>query len=553
MYVVRMSDFGNGVDAWLERREPLFTGGIVLLAAALRLPDLFGWWPNPDEGIYYGVVTRTGFGGAWAEAMTTAHPPLYFLILRLVGFVSTDFAVLRSVALVSGCAAVYVFILLGREVGGAGRRGRVTGLAAGLLLALSPRAVVLSQVMRPYMLLVLLLAGSLLFLLRYLRVPSTGTLLAHGACGLGAALLHYSSVFGLGVIGSLALLDGARQGMRRPAWRRLMVVQAIPALALVTLYFVHLRGIAAGPLGDHALEGWLAPYMIGGPRDAWFGLVGFHSMLVGDAWAAPAALFTLGAVAYAAWAGRLFPVVAMTALGLALAWTGALLHVYPFGPTRHTAWLLVFVVPTVAWAFATLVTSGRRTLKAVAPAVVLGLVGARLLDPVLDPDARPREIAEHVLREQAIDAMAEALDPRTAPTVVLMSTETYELLTPLYTVERQSAERSADGQFLRFRWGERQVVVLPSRDFVSRPDQILQVNHLYTAARLAEADFGMSMPGGGDPVLVLSGGWRSQGMADLAELARSTGPLGTTTSVPGLVALFLDLDAYGKALGISPS
>ena len=57
------------------------------------------------------------------------------------------------------------------------------------------------------------------------------------------------------------------------------------------------------------------------------------------------------------------------------------------------------------------------------------------------------------------------------------------------------------------------------------------------------------MPSGGDPVLVLSGGWRSQGMADLVEVAGRVGPLGTTTSVPGLVALFLDLDAYGRALG----
>ena len=521
-----------------------------MLAAMLRLFDFFGWWPNPDEGIYYGVVTREGFGAAWAEAWTTAHPPLYFLVLRLVSWLSVDFAALRSVALISALVATYVFILVGREIGGPGARGHLTGLLAGLLLAVSPRAIVLSQVMRPYMLLVLLLAASVLFLLRYLRAPSDRLLLAHAACSLLAASLHYSAVFGLGVIGSLVLLDGVREGGRRAAWRRLMVVQVLPALLLVTLYFVHLRGIAAGPLGDHALDGWLAAYMIAGPTDAWFGLLGFHSMLVGNAWAAPAALFTLGILIHSAW-HRSWPVaVTMTVAGLGIGVAGAVLHLYPFGPTRHTAWLLVFVIPTVAWALGGLLEPRRGMPTKGLALVALGLAGARMLGPVLDPEGRPREISEHVLQEAAVVAMADVLDPQAGPPVVLMSTETYELLTPLYAVERQSAELSGDGELRRFRWGAREVVVLPSRDFVTRPEEMLQLNHLYTGARRAEAEFGIPMPSGGDPVLVLSGGWRSQGMADLADLAGRVGPLGTTQSVPGLVALFLDLDAYGRALGV---
>ena len=157
-----------------------------------------------------------------------------------------------------------------------------------------------------------------------------------------------------------------------------MGAQAIPALLLVTLYFVHLRGIAAGPLGDHALEGWLAPYMITRPLGVWLGFVGFHSMLVGNAWAAPAALFTLGTGAYAAWRRDWSPVVIMTASGFALAAAGAALQVYPFGPTRHTAWLLVFVIPALAWALGALLTSGRAALTWMAPIVVLGMLAVPL-------------------------------------------------------------------------------------------------------------------------------------------------------------------------------
>jgi hypothetical protein len=531
------------------RNGAALAGAIVVLAAVLRLPDLFGWWPNPDEGIYYGVVTRSTWSGAWSEALTTSHPPLYFLILRAVGSLSTDFAALRSVAFLSGCAAVYVFILLGREVGGPGRRGEVTGLLAGLLLAVSPRAIALSQVMRPYMLLVLVLAASLLLLLRYLARPSTKLLAGHVGCSLVATLLHYGSVFGLGVIGLVAFYESVRRGLSKPTWARLLAVQVLPATMLVVVYFVHLRGIAAGPLGEHALEGWLASYMITRPVDAWLGFVAFHSMLVGNAWAAPAALFTVGALTYAVSRGAWSPLVLMALGGLVLGMAGAALRLYPFGPTRHTAWLLVFVVPMVAWALAALVTARPPVLARAGTLVAVALVGARLLAPFLDSGARPREISEHVLTEAGVDAMAQVLDPDSPPQRVVMSNETYELLTPLYASERQTAERSRDGQFLRFRWGSREVLVLPSRDFASKPEELLQPNHLFTGTLMAEAEFGGSPPGRDSTVLVLSGGWRSQGLADLVELARRVGPLGTTTSVPGLVGLYLDFDAYRLALG----
>ena len=106
-----MDDPERGFESTLARRETLLVGAVVALAALLRLPDLFGWWLNPDEGIYYGVVTRDALGDAWAEAMLISHPPLYLVVLRAVGWLSTDFLALRSVSFVTGCAAVYAFVL----------------------------------------------------------------------------------------------------------------------------------------------------------------------------------------------------------------------------------------------------------------------------------------------------------------------------------------------------------------------------------------------------------------------------------------------------------
>ena len=68
---------------------------------------------------------------------------------------------------------------------------------------------------------------------------------------------------------------------------------------------------------------------------------------------------------------------------------------------------------------------------------------------------------------------------------------------------------------------------------------------------VAAQELGVALPQAGEPILVLAGGWRFGGINDLAELARSAGSLGSTTSVPGLVAVYLDFAAYRRALGVS--
>lgn len=540
-------------DSALVRFEPLLTFSVVALALIMRLPWPSAWWLNPDEGIYYAAITQSRFAGFWADAKATAHPPLYFLILRAIGTVTTDFAWLRSVAWVSGIAAVYLFTRIGREIGGEGDRGVVTGVLAGLLIAVSPRAVSLSGVIRPYMLLLLLVSGSLLALLRYMRRPSPASLVAYGALSSLALTLHYSALLALGVFGVLVLTDGVRRGFARRAWLPLAAVQLVPALTLAVMYWWHLRRLMRSAMATQALQGWLSSYLIRSPADVWLGLVGFHSSLLGDTLAVSATFLTLLGLAVAAWTRRWIPFVLGFA-GIALAYLGAFAHLYPLGATRHTSWLTVFVTPVLAWLVATLVTSSGRTRALAIPMLAALLLGARPLAATFDSDARPREISERVLRVDYLDAMSDVLDPSGTPRLVLMSTETYQLLMPLYTDERQGADASADGLLLHFGWGARDVVVLPDRDFLVLPTELGRPNHLYTAARRATEEFGLAWPPDvGESALVLEAGWRSQGMEDLAELSRRTGFLGSTTYVPGFIAVRLDLAAYARALGLPPN
>jgi hypothetical protein len=532
--------------ASMTRHGPAAALGIVALALLVRIPGLTGWWLNPDEGIYYAILTQERFGVFWLEAAATAHPPLYFLALRAMGWLSTDFLWLRSLALLSGCAAVYVFVLVGRETVDDEVHGWVTGLSAGLLLALSPTAIVLSQVIRPYMLLTLLLACGLYFLLRYLRRPARGLLWAYAAVASLAALLHYSAILGLCVIGTLVLADGVARGVGRREWRRLLTIQAVPLVILSVLYVWHLRDLMGGTEAQFARQSWLASYMIESPGDAWPALVGFHSMLVGNALAVAATLLSLTALAWAVWLRAWTPLLLITT-GFVIAAAGSVTQLYPFGGTRHAAWLLAFATPGLAWVIGLALTSSRAAATLAFPAVGGIVIAIGPWASTLAEELRVREVSEHVLREEHVEAMSEVLDPGTKPRVVFMSLETYRLLVPLFIRERQQAETSPDRLFAHFRWGDRDVIVLPGADFAVGPDRVGQPNHLFTAGRAAAAGFGVTLPARGEHVLVLSGGWQVQGIFELANLSREWDLAGTTTSVPGLIALSFDFEAYGRA------
>ena len=69
---------------------------ILVVAVALRLPGLGEWWLNPDEGIYYSILTRLQFTDFIAEVAENAHPPLYYLLLRGLRILTWDFVWLRG-------------------------------------------------------------------------------------------------------------------------------------------------------------------------------------------------------------------------------------------------------------------------------------------------------------------------------------------------------------------------------------------------------------------------------------------------------------------------
>ncbi|MEX2471377.1 MAG: glycosyltransferase family 39 protein [Gemmatimonadota bacterium] len=537
---------------WLARHQGLVA--VLVAGFVLRWDELGRWWLNPDEGTYYSILTRESVSGFWQEIAGHAHPPLYYLFLRIVGSVSWDFQWLRLPSVLLGLTATAVVWALARRLSGGGARGEVAGLVAGLFMALSPSLVEMSQVMRPYTLQLTLLSAALLFLLRYLDEGGRRNLGVYLALAVLAVLTHYSSVLAVTAFGLIVAHDGLANGFARREWRVLALTHAFPAVALGLFYVVHLRDVMASELASEALTGWLAPYMIEGPESAWRAFLGFHRLLA-EGWLRGAtALLTLALLGSpvalmassrasgrrkAGTAGRFRPAL-LAGSALTIAIPLAALGIYPLGPTRHSAWMLPLVVPGLGWVVAHAVGGTDFRLHRAAGIVLLVV----LAGPIADVHA-PVPAPEHVVTRAGIAEFLDLIDPDAAHEPIVMSMQTYYLLLPFYVAERERSISSPDGRFFHFRLGERPVIVSEAWNLSAvgtRDGDHLQV--LLERAATAFPELGLDDAA---RVVFFTGGWRPS-IIDEIRAAHARSPfIVSQRSVPGLWAFLLDAPALRAA------
>ncbi len=202
------------------------TAALVLLAAALRLPTLGTQSLWVDEAATARVLGAGSLGDLLQRiADQESTPPLYYLLVwpwvQLAG--DGEWA-LRLPSALLGIAAVPVLAAIAARVG-----GPRAALATGLLAATNPMLIWFSQEARAYALLVLLVAASLLALLRALERPTRGRLLLWGVLAALSLATHFFALFV--VMGQAAWLAWAL----RDRVRDLAVAAAPIAVAGVAL------------------------------------------------------------------------------------------------------------------------------------------------------------------------------------------------------------------------------------------------------------------------------------------------------------------------------
>ncbi|HZP37202.1 MAG TPA: glycosyltransferase family 39 protein [Methylomirabilota bacterium] len=315
----------------------LWLGAVALGALVLRAFTLTAqsfWF---DE-----VLTAIGAQSfAWVlySAQIFGHPPLQYLVAWAAGGAAATEGTVRLPFVAAGVASVVALGFLGRRL-----IGPATGLLAASVIAVSPYHVELSQLARPYALVVLAVAVSWLALFRALERARAVDWLAFSAAAALAFYIHYLGGMVVIVQAAVAAVWVARRrdGRGAPALLSFAGVAVLlaPWLDVVRpLIGAQLdRGVrAAGALDDFVLHVFL-------PEQVGPGVAG---------------LFTLGLCLLALWDLRSRPEVALAALlsptvPFALLWAMNPAHALA---GRHFAFVLPMVTLLIAHG---LLTAARR-------------------------------------------------------------------------------------------------------------------------------------------------------------------------------------------------
>ena len=287
---------------------------------------------SPDEALHVELSHLPRVADVYQRVRWNAHPPLFFLFLRLWLRLGHSELFLRLPPALFGAGFLWFFYRW---------TNRVFATAASLV------ALVVA-------------AAALATLEIAAETAAPGRLVLFSLLLYLAILTHYAAFFIAVSLAAYAPLRLRRSG--RP--RRMLAIWAASqvgaALLYLFLYVTQVTSLRGGDLERQAVTGWLRPAYFHPDQE---GAIPFLVRQTGELFlyffglpaVAAGALLLAGAGLIALAIGRR-PVMVLLTLPLLLAWATALAGLYPFGGTRHCIYLLPFVSAAIGASLSALAT-----------------------------------------------------------------------------------------------------------------------------------------------------------------------------------------------------
>jgi 4-amino-4-deoxy-L-arabinose transferase-like glycosyltransferase len=471
-------DFGS----WLQAHSNLSAMLVLTAALLIRLRAASGTFLNPDEALHYLLANQSSWRLAYNASLTNAHPPLLTLVLFLWRSVGTSEFVLRLPSVIAGTAFCWIFFKwLTRML------GPVTGFIGLILVSFLPPMIALSAEVRQYALLLFFVVSAAYLLERALAENSAAMMLL-SAVSLGLAILsHYSAILFAAAIGLYSLhrvIVRPPSAQVQAAW----VMGQAGALGLIaSLYVSHISKLK----GDYAagtINGWLAnsffrpghdnPLLFVIARTGGVFQYVFGQLAVGDV-----AFLAFIAGIVLLWRDNVTPegstvtarqVCALLVLPFVVAAGASIARMYPYGGTRHSAFLIMFALAGVSFLLAKLVK--QRITRGIALAILIVAVCAAFGKP-----HRPYMLREDQSRSQMVRALGFIHVQIPQSDLIFVDYQT-RLLLGYYLCPLQPVPFSAPvGSLEEFQCNGYHIVapgpdlyIFTAENFVSRWDQLLQ-------------------------------------------------------------------------------
>jgi len=348
----------TGLDDWLRARLDLIALLVVAVGFVLRLMTAAAGFLNPDEALHYLLANQPSVISAYRASLSSAHPPFFLLLIYFVRYLGNSELTLRLPFVLMGAALPWVAYKWLRNV-----FGHTAALIGLLLLALSPAMIWLSAEVRGYAALLLFMASALYFLDRAFDGGSAGNMAFYALFLYGTISTEYSGLWVALTLGIYALMRIIR-GQLPASLVKLWVASQVGATALFAfLYVTHISTLKGGGMEREAITGWLRNSYFQSGRDSLLlfpltrSAAVFEYLFSQRIAGIPLLLVFLGGVAFLLAKGapgephrpnrRELGILLL--LPFVFGCGAAILGIYPYGGTRHSAYLVVFAVAGISF------------------------------------------------------------------------------------------------------------------------------------------------------------------------------------------------------------
>jgi hypothetical protein len=368
----------HSIESWLSEHGNLFALGVVLAGLAARFWEASGTFLDADEALHFRIANQAMLALVYRASLTESHPPLLYYVLHFFGLFGASELWLRLPSVIAGTVFCWVLFQWVRCA-----MGKLPAFIGVIFASLLPPIVRLSAEIRHYALLLVFLASALYWLDSAFSGNSAWRMAASAACLYLAMLSHYSAVFFVAALGAYGLARILARPARLPSpLIALWVSTQLGALSLaVFLYKTHLSHLGRGEARS-VLQGWMSEFYL---RRSYFEAGRDNPLLFVIGHSFGIFQFIFGQLAVGDIAGLLFLaglfllwrrskeaepevikrrlVAFLLVVLFALPCGASLAHLYPYGGTRHTSFLIISAIAGVSIAIAHL-ASGRRTRAA---------------------------------------------------------------------------------------------------------------------------------------------------------------------------------------------
>jgi len=389
---------------------------LLILTAGFLLRIIPAWrfFLNPDEALHHLLSDQPTLALAYKAALTNSHPPLLILVLYYVRLIGQSEFVLRLPSVLAGttcCWFVYQWLKLIAD-----RRTAFIGL---LLSSFAPAMIELSSEIRQYALLMFFIAACLYLSERAVREDSPLLMILFSLSLYGALFVHYSSLLFAAVIGIFMLIRLYPYSSRMRLASIWAAGQMVGAAIACYYVFTHMRKLRETGMVHSDFETYLRKSIYHPGDINPLAFVAGQTLRVFTYLLSHGVMGTLALIAFAAGIALLLrtkssskhtePTPHQLALLLGLPFlincAAALASLYPYGGTRHAAWLLIFAIAGASIGLARI--PGRLGITAL---VITAALAVCNFFPAPPPLIRPRN-QNRALMANAVSYLRQNVSP----------------------------------------------------------------------------------------------------------------------------------------------